>query len=79
MTHLRQISVWIDEPDPGHFHWVLHERQEDASVWVDLDSSVLSFTGWMEAFDAGCVELFKLVPDQRAGPRERPERKTLTG
>jgi hypothetical protein len=23
----------------------------------------------MEAFDSGCVELFKLVPDERHGPR----------
>ena len=69
MTHLRHITVFVDEPDPGNFHWVLHESSEDASVWVDVDSSVLSFPTWMEAFDAGSVELFKLVPDERSGPR----------
>ena len=73
MTHLRHVTVFVDEPDPGHFHWVLHESREDASVWVDLDSSVLSFPTWMEAFDAGCVELFKLVHDERAGPRATGE------
>jgi len=25
MTHLRHITVFVDEPDPAHFHWVLHE------------------------------------------------------
>ena len=69
MTHLRHITVFVDEPDPGHFHWVLHQSTEDASVWIDFESSVDSFPSWMEAFDAGCVELFKLVPDERSGPR----------
>lgn len=69
MTHLRHISVFVDEPDPGHYHWVLYESTEDGSVWVDVDSSVLSFPTRMEAFDAGCVELLKLVRDERAGPR----------
>ena len=68
MTHLRHISVFVDEPDPGHFHWVLHESTVDASVWVDIESSVDSFPSWMEAFDAGCAELFALVPDD-TGPR----------
>jgi hypothetical protein len=69
MTHLRHITVFVDEPDPGHFHWVLHESNEDASMWVDVESSIDSFPGWIDAFDAGCVELFKLVPDERTGPR----------
>ena len=48
MTHLRHITVFVDEPDPGHFHWVLHESTEDGSVWIDIDSSVLSFPSWMD-------------------------------
>ncbi|MDM0066783.1 hypothetical protein [Variovorax sp. J31P207] len=69
MTHLRRISVFVDEPDPGHFHWVIHESTEDGSVWLDIESSATSFTSWLEAFDAGCVELFKVVSDERTGPR----------
>ena len=69
MTHLRHITVFVDEPDPGHFHWVLHESSDDASVWTDVESSVESFPSWIEAFDAGYVELFKLVADERTGPR----------
>jgi len=68
MKHLRHLSVWVDEPDHGHFHWVLHESTEDASVWLDIESSAESLPSWMEAFDAGCVALFKLVPDERTGP-----------
>ena len=73
MTQLRHVTVWVDEPDPGHFHWVLHESTEDASVWVDIDSSVLSFPSWTEAFEAGTVELYRLVADERLGPRASGE------
>jgi hypothetical protein len=71
MSHLRQITVWVDEPEPGHlhFHWVLHESTEDASVWVDLVSSEQPYETWSAAFEDGCVELFKLAPDDRIGPR----------
>ena len=69
MTRLRHIAIWVDEPDPGYFHWVLHESTEDGSVWVDIRSSAAPYRSWMEAFDAGSVELFKLVPDERCGPR----------
>lgn len=69
MTHLRHVTVFVDEPDPGHFHWVLHESTGDAAVWIDIESSIDSFPSWMDAFDAGCIELFKLVPDERHGPR----------
>lgn len=33
MTHLRRIACHIDEPDPGHFYWVLMEEGDDASGW----------------------------------------------
>jgi hypothetical protein len=73
MTPLRHITVFVDEADPGHFHWVLHEGTDDGLFWLDIGSSVDSFPSWMEAFDAGCVELFKLVPDERTGPRKSGE------
>ena len=73
MTHLRHISVYVDEPDPGHFFWVLHESTADASVWVDFESSPLSFSSWGEAFQAGTVELYRLAVDERVGPRASGE------
>ncbi|MDM0035725.1 hypothetical protein QTI33_26575 [Variovorax sp. J22P271] len=69
MTHLRHITVFVDEPDPGHFHWVLHESTEDASVWVDVEEGAQSYPSWTEAFEAGMVELYRLVPDATLGPR----------
>ena len=35
-TYLRKISITVDEPDPGHFYWLLLESKEDASVWKAL-------------------------------------------
>jgi len=69
MSHLRHISVFVDEPDPGHFHWVLHESTEDATVWTEIESSEESYPMWLDAFDAGNVALLKLVADERIGPR----------
>lgn len=69
MKHLRHISVFVDEPDPGHFHWVLHESTEDATVWTEVQASIESFPMWIDAFDAGNVALLKLVHDERIGPR----------
>ncbi|MDM0022714.1 hypothetical protein [Variovorax saccharolyticus] len=47
----------------------MHESTDDGSVWVDIESSAAPYSSWMEAFDAGSVELFKLVADERCGPR----------
>lgn len=69
MSHLRHLSVWVDEPDPGHFFWVLHESSEDGSVWVDIESSAQPFLSWAQAFNEGCMELFRFVSDDQLGPR----------
>jgi len=73
MSQLRHLSVFVDEPEPGHFFWVLHESTEDASVWSDIESSAEPFISWTDAFEAGCVALFKRVPDERVGPRTARE------
>lgn len=67
--HLRRLAIYVDEPDPGVFHWVLIESTEDAAIWEDLDSSEEAFDTWMAAWDAGCVAMHKLVLDERVGPR----------
>jgi hypothetical protein len=73
MSHLRHLSVFVDEPEPGLFFWVLHESTGDPTVWVDIGSGESVFNSWMDAFEAGCVELFKLVTDERLGPRAPDE------
>lgn len=68
-NHIRHLAVYIDEPDPGCFHWVLIESTEDASVWLDLEASEESYDLWLDAFTAGNKALLKHVPDERIGPR----------
>lgn len=69
MTHIRRISVHVDEPEPGHFHWVLMEEDGDASTWKELAASEDSFDMWLDALTAGVCALEKYAPDERTGPR----------
>lgn len=41
-SHSRRIAVHVDEPNLGHFFWVLMER-EGANHWKEVDSADLSF------------------------------------
>ena len=73
MTHLRHISVFVDQLALGRFTWVLHESTDDASVWTEVETSNESFASWIDAFEAGNVALLKLVYDERVGPRKPGE------
>lgn len=68
-TYLRKISITVDEPEPGRFHWVLLESKEDPTVWAAVAASEEPYPSWSDAFDAGCVAIYKLAPDERVGPR----------
>lgn len=67
--HLRRLTVFIDEPDPGQYYWVLIESKHDASVWEDVVAAEESAGTWREAWDAGSAALLAMVQDQRRGPR----------
>ena len=69
MSHIRRISVHVDEPDPGHFYWVLMEESDDASQWAELQSAEEGFDMWIDALQAGMWTLEKLAEDERIGPR----------
>ena len=69
MSRLRHLSVWVDEPEPGRFYWVIHEMGDDASVWTDIDSGPESYDLCLDALDAGTVAMMQLVDDERIGPR----------
>lgn len=71
--HLRRLAIFVDEPDPGCFYWVLIESRHDASVWQDLASSDESFNTWKTAYAAGTVELMRLVPNEVTGPLSQGE------
>lgn len=66
--HLRKLTVFVDEPDPGDFYWVLIESKHDASVWEDVGASEEPVHTWREAWDAGNAALLAMVQDQRRGP-----------
>lgn len=70
MTHIRRISIHVDEPEPGHFHWVLLEEGDDPSQWIELAASEDSYDMWLDALSAGCKALVDgYAPDERIGPR----------
>ena len=53
MGHLWRIAVHVDEPDPGHFFWVLMEEGDDASPWKELESAGEPYEMWLDALQAG--------------------------
>lgn len=63
------VAVFIDEPDPGDFYWVLVESTGDATIWVDLEAAQEPQATWSAAFKAGNKALLKLVADRKVGPR----------
>ena len=73
IQHLRHLAIFVDEPDPGCYYWVLIESKHDASVWGDIASSEESFDTWQAAYDAGTIEMMGLVHDQATGPMTKGE------
>jgi len=71
--HLRSISVTVEEPMPGAFHWVLLEATEDASVWTVLETSDKPFRKYRMAMAAGLLALQALINDLDVGPRQAGE------
>ncbi|WP_198084964.1 hypothetical protein [Variovorax sp. E3] len=69
MTPLRRISAHVDEPDPGHFYWVLMEEGDDASQWRELESADEPYDMWLDALQGGTKALIGYAPDERIGPR----------
>jgi hypothetical protein len=67
--HLRQIALFVDEPNPGSFHWVMIESTDDASVWNDLGASMEPFKSWKTAWDTGSAEILKMMENPEDGPR----------
>lgn len=61
MDHLRQIALTVDEQDHGHFYWVLIESKDDARIYEELKAAPEPFGTYMEALEAGFVELRRMV------------------
>jgi hypothetical protein len=69
LSHVRRIAIYVDEPHPGHFFWVLAEECDDASYWRELESAELSHATWLDALHAGVRALEGYALDDRIGPR----------
>ena len=69
-SHSRRIAVHVDEPNLGHFFWVLMER-EGANHWKEVDSADLSFGNRHDAMQAGMRALEGYAFDEGIGPRAR--------
>lgn len=69
MDHLRQIALTVDEPDAGVFVWLLIESKHDAREYGELRAAPRPFDTYMEALEAGFVEL-KRMANYRDGPRK---------
>jgi hypothetical protein len=70
--HLRRISLHVDEPDHGSFHWVLMESTEDASIWFELQASEEGYGSYATALKAGVIALERLG-SAKFGPRSAGE------
>ena len=69
VSHVRRIAIYVDEPHPGHFFWVLAEECDDVSLWRELESAELSYAIWLDALHAGVKALQGYALDDRIGPR----------
>lgn len=76
--HLRRLSIFVDEPDPDQFYWVLHESTEDAAVWLDVSESEKSYLTWIDTFDRGTVERMKQRRNKLMAPRTNREDESVS-
>ncbi len=68
MPSLRHIAVYVEEPKPGRFAWVLAELE--GRSWRRLDKSASPVESYKTAMAEGLVALQAMVEDLDVGPRE---------
>lgn len=61
------MTIWIDEPAPGNFHWIMATRIQPG-MWEDLVDSQQGFPTWIDAWNAGTLALLKLLDEEAGGP-----------
>ena len=67
MQSLRHIAIYVEEPAPGQFEWVLVERS--GRSWRELDRADSPVTSYKAAMAQGLVALQARVDDLDVGPR----------
>lgn len=73
MTHLRHLSLHVEEPSPDEFFWAIMESSDEASGWIETDSAIHGHATWKQAWIAGTVAYHLRVSDDRVGPRASDE------
>ena len=69
MTHLRHLSLHVEEPSPDEFFWTIMESSDETDGWIELDSAIHSHPTWNQAWIAGTVAYRLRIVDDRVGPR----------
>ena len=69
---LRNIAVYVEEPTPGRFAWVLTESVDDLSVWWELQVGKEWLSSYQHAMAEGLLALQRMIEDLDVGPREKP-------
>jgi len=79
MPSLRRIAVYVEEPKPGRFAWVLAELE--GRSWRQLEKSGSPVGSYKTAMAEGLLALQAMVEDLDVGPREAdaPERESDAG
>ena len=68
MPSLRHIAVYVEEPKPGRFAWVLAELK--GRNWRQLERSDAPVASYKAAMADGLLALQAVVEDLDVGPRE---------
>lgn len=73
-SFLRSIALTVDEPDPGHFYWVLLEsRAPHPDDFRLLNSAPRGTDSYERALHEGVDELRRLCQTGAIGPRRECE------
>lgn len=74
LTSIRHIAVYVEEPEPGWFQWVLIEAASDLSTWSELKWAERWESSYKDAMTKGLLALQDLTADLDQGPRTEPRK-----
>jgi hypothetical protein len=70
---LRHIAVYVEQPRPQRFAWVLMESADGGVNWELLQRAGKPVASYQEAMAGGLAALQEMVDDPQSGPRGEPE------
>lgn len=71
---LLSVALTVDQLDGGEFHWVIVESFDHSMEFEQLAASVIGYSTYIEALEAGFEVLKGMSHDPRLGPRDFDER-----